>query len=80
MVANLFAFVVEVVGVYAYAVSSDESGVEREEVPFRRGCLNHVARLDAHAVENERQLVHQRDVDVALSVLNDFCSLGNLDA
>jgi hypothetical protein len=41
--------------------------------------FEHVARLDADALENFRQLVHQRDVEVTLDVLDHFRGLGGLD-
>ena len=40
----------------------------------------HFARVDADAVEDDRQLVHQRDVEVALRVLDHLRRLGHLDA
>ena len=55
-------------------------GREREEVPLGAGRGEHVAGANAHAVEDQRQLVHQRDVQVALGVLDDLGGLGHLDA
>ena len=34
---------------------------------------------DAHAIEDDRELVHQRDVEIALRVLDDLRGLGDLD-
>ncbi len=34
---------------------------------------------DAHAVEDQRQLVHERDVEIAPRVLDDLGGLGDLD-
>jgi hypothetical protein len=36
--------------------------------------------IDADAVENDRQFVHQGDVQVALRVLDDLGGFGHLDA
>ena len=36
-------------------------------------------RADAHAIEDERELVHQRDVEIALRVLDDLRGFGDLD-
>ena len=36
-------------------------------------------RVDAKLVEDERQLVHERDVEIALGVLDDLGRLGDLD-
>ena len=43
-------------------------------------ALQHLFGVDAHAVEDQRQLVDQRDVDVALRVLDHLGGLGDLDA
>ena len=39
----------------------------------------HVRGSDAEPVEDQRELVHQRDVEVALGVLDDLGGLGDLD-
>ena len=44
------------------------------------GGLQHFLGVDAEAVEDQRELVDQRDVDVALRVLDDLGGLGHLDA
>ena len=36
-------------------------------------------RADAHAIEDQRELVHQRDVEIALRVLDDLRGLGDFD-
>ena len=55
-------------------------GPERQEVPLGAGRLEHLDRVDADLVEDQRELVHQRDVEVALRVLDDLGGLGDLDA
>ena len=44
------------------------------------GGLQHFLGVDAEAVEDQRQFVDQRDVDVALGVLDDLGGLGDPDA
>ncbi len=70
----------QVVRVDADAVPAHQAGLELEEVPFRAGRLEHLRGVDADAVEDDRQLVHQRDVQVALRVLDHLARLGGLDA
>ncbi len=79
MVAERLGLRRQVVGVDANAVTADQTRRELEEVPLRAGGREHVARADTHAVEDERELVHERDVDVALRVLDDLRGLGDLD-
>ena len=52
-------------------------GRERQEVPLRAGRLEHVGVSDAEPVEDQRELVHQRDVQVALGVLDDLRGFGD---
>ena len=79
LVAELLRLHRQVVGIDADAVTADEAGPELEEVPLRAGGLEHVGGADAHAIEDDRQLVHQRDVEIALRVLDDLRGLGDLD-
>ena len=80
VIADLLRLVRQVVGVDADAVTADEAGAERQEVPLAAGGLQHFLGVDAEAVEDQRQLVDERDVDVALRVLDDLGGLGDADA
>jgi hypothetical protein len=72
MVAEHLRLVGEVVGVDADAVAADQAGPERQEVPFGSGRLEYLEGVDADTVEDDRELVNQRDVQVALGVLDDL--------
>ena len=80
MVAHALRLVGEVVGVDADAVPAHEAGAVLQEVPLRSGGFEHVAGVDSEAVKNEGELVHKRDVDVALGVFDCLGCLGHLDA
>ena len=54
-------------------------GRERQEIPFRSGRRQHVAGRDFKPIENDRQLVHQRDVEIALGVFDDLRRFGDFD-
>lgn len=41
----------QIVGVYTYAVTTHQTGLERQEVPFRGGCLQYVLSVDAELTE-----------------------------
>ena len=79
MVAHLLCLVREVVGVHADAVSAHQTGPEAQEVPLGARRRQHLAGVDAEFVEQQRQLVDERDVDVALGVLDDLRGLGDAD-
>src|SRR4029077_505674 len=50
------------------------------EIPLGAGRLQDLERVDADFSEDDRQLVHERDVQVTLGVLDHLCGFGNLDA
>jgi hypothetical protein len=80
VVADLLGLVGQVVRVHADAVAAHQAGAERQEVPLGAGGLQHLLGVDAEAVEDQRQLVDQRDVHVALGVLDDLGGLRHADA
>ena len=80
VIAERVGLVRQVVRVDADAVAADEARTKRQEVPLRSGGLEHLERVDADLVEDQRKLVHQRDVEVALRVLDDLRGFGDLDA
>ncbi len=79
LVAQLLGLAGQVVRIDADAVAADQAGREAQEVPLGAGRLEHVLGADAQPVEDERQLVHERDVEVALRVLDHLGRLGHLD-
>ena len=80
VIADRLRLVGQVVRIDADAVAADQARPERQEVPLGAGGLQHVFGVDAQSVEDQRQLVDQRDVDVALGVLDDLGGLGHFDA
>src|SRR4029078_9514618 len=56
-----------------------EPRTKRKEVPLRPGGGEHFVGVDADLVEDQRELIHQRDVQIALRVLDDLRGLGHLD-
>src|SRR3546814_6872324 len=65
IVADLLGLGGQIIGVDADAVAADQPRREGQEVPLGAGGGEHVAGGDLHALEDDRQLVHQRDVQVA---------------
>jgi hypothetical protein len=62
------------------AEAAHQAGVELQEVPFCACRLQYFQRIDSNLVENNRQFVHQCNVQVALRVLDHLAGLGDLDA
>ena len=79
MEADRFRLVGQIVGIDADAVTADEAGAERLEVPFGAGRLEHLPRLEPELLEQHGELVDQRDIHVALDVLDHLGGLGDAD-
>jgi hypothetical protein len=79
VVAELLGLVDQVVGVDRDAVAADETGAVVVEVPLGPGGLEDRLRVKPHLPEDDRELVHQGDVDVALDVLDHLRRLGGPD-
>ncbi|MNI50005.1 hypothetical protein D3C73_1046440 [compost metagenome] len=77
VVAHAFGLVQQVVRVHADAVASHQPRTERQEIPFAACGVEHILGVDAEAIEDQGQLVDQRDVDVALDVLHHLGRFGD---
>src|SRR6267378_8699281 len=80
VVADLLGPVGEIVWIDTDTVAADQAWAERQKIPFRAGDFQYLDGVEAKPVENDRQLVHERDVEVALRVLDDLRRFGCLDA
>ena len=79
MVTVFFGFVGQVIGIHTDAMSSDQTRVEFQKIPFGARSFDHIVNIDVHATEDDREFVHKGDVDVALGVLDDFSSFSDFD-
>ena len=80
VVAGRLRLLDQVIRIHADAVAADQARAERQEVPLGAGRFQHFGGVDAEPVEDQRELVDQRDVDVALGVLDHLGGLGHLEA
>ena len=80
VVADLFGLVGQIVGVDADAMPADHARTEGEKIPLAARCLENLERIDIEPVEDDRQLIDQGDVQVALGVLDDLGCFGDLQA
>jgi len=79
MIPELLGLVDEVIGVNGDAMTTDQSWRETDEVPLGRGSIDNRFGVESHLVEDDREFVEERDVQVPLHVLDDFCGLGGPD-
>ena len=52
---------------------------EFQEVPFRPRRFKHIAGINAGPIKDQRQFIHQRNVQITLGVFNHLGGLGGLD-
>ena len=69
----------EIVGIHPDAVPPHQPGAEGEKIPFRPRRLQNLQRVDALALKNQGQFIHQGNVEVTLGVLDDLGGLRSLD-
>ena len=79
VVTDLLRLVGQVVGIDADAVAAHQAGAKGQEVPFAAGGFQHFQGIYAEAMEDQREFVHQRDVEIALGVLDYLGGFGDLD-
>src|SRR3982074_724356 len=70
VIADLLRLVRQVVGIHPDAVAAHQSRPERQEVPLAAGRVQHFLGVDLQAIEEESELIDQRDVHVALRVFD----------
>src|SRR5690606_14332820 len=70
----------QIVWVNANAMTSDKSRAERQEVPFSSSCSENSLCVDTHLVEDDGKFIDERDIQIALRILDDLRSLSNTDA
>jgi len=80
VVADGLGFVGKVVRINTDTMSAHKPGTEWQEIPFGACGLQHGLGVDTHFIEDEGEFVDQRDIDVALGVLDDLGRFRNLDA
>ena len=79
MVPERFRLRRQVVGVHANAVPADKARRKGQEVPLRPRRRQDVGRPYLETVTDERELVHERDVQVSLCVLEHLGHFRDLD-
>ena len=79
MIAKCLGLVREIIGVHADAVTANQARPERQEIPFGRSGIEDLVCVDAHPLEDDRQLVDQRDVEIALGILDHLGGFGDHD-
>ena len=79
MVAKLLRLVCQIVRVYSDTVSAHKTRHKFEEIPLRSRGFQHCLGVNVHLMENHGKLIHERNVDVSLAVLDNLCRLSDFD-
>ena len=77
--ADRLRLVGQIIGIDADAVAADEARAIGVEIPFGAGGGKHLAGVEPEILEQHGKLVDQRDVHVALDVLDDLGGLRHPD-
>src|SRR5688500_8615790 len=75
MISEAFGLMCQVIRIHSYAMPSYQAGFKRKKIPLGSRCLEDFMRIDSDAIEDERQLIYKRNVNVALRVLNNLSGL-----
>src|ERR1022692_3737643 len=62
VIAQLVGFMRQIVRIDADAVAANQPRTERKEIPLRSSRLENLRCIDADLVEEQCELVHQRDI------------------
>ena len=79
MIARFFGAISQVIRIDADTVTADQPRLKWHEIPFCPCSGEDVTGIDVKRLEDQRQLVHECDVEIALGVLDDLCGFGDLD-
>jgi hypothetical protein len=80
VVAEFFGLMGEVIRIDSDAVSADQARTKWQKIPLGTRRLKHLLGVEAHAVKDQGQLVHEGDIEIALGVLNDLGGFCDRDA
>ena len=79
MVACLLGAKRQIIRIDPDAVAADQAGLEIQEIPFGPRRCQHVAGIDIERPKDQRQFVHESDVEVTLGVFDHLRRFGDLD-
>jgi len=77
MIFQLAGFLNQIIRVDADAVPSYQTRIEFQKVPFGSGSFQHIVSIDTYTAENNGKLIHQGNIDITLSILNNLCRFSN---
>ena len=80
MITEHLSLIGKVIRVNTDAVSAHKPRIKFKEIPLCSGCLQNRLCVDAHLIEDDRQLIHKSNIDIALAILDDLGGFRNLDA
>ena len=80
MIAELFRSICQIIRIHADAMTADKTGLESKRVPFGVHAGKNLICIDLQLIANDCNLIHERNVDIALAVLNNLDSFRRLNA
>ena len=69
----------QVIGIDTNAMSSHQTRCEFQKIPFGTGGFKYILGAHTHSIKNDRQFVHQGNVDISLGVFQNLCGLSHFN-
>ena len=79
VIPDSLGFMGEIIRVHTNAVPANQAGFEGQEIPLGSGCRQHFMGINLQPREDHRKLIHQRDIQITLGILDNLCRLSHLD-
>ena len=79
VIAQLLCLISKVVWVNTNAVAANQTRTESQSIPLSVHPIDNFVSVNAHTIKHHRQLIHESDINITLTVLNNLYRFGRLD-
>ena len=79
MITHHLRFISQIIWINTDTMPSNKSWIEFEKVPLCTGSFKNRFGIDSHFIKDNGKLVHERYIDVTLTVLYNLCCFGDLN-
>src|SRR5262245_32519167 len=80
MVSHGLSLMGQIIRIDSNTMASHQPWRKFQKVPFRPGGFEYSLCIDAETMEDERQFIHQCNIEIALGILNNLGCFCDLDA
>src|SRR5687768_7839361 len=79
MISETLRFVRQIIRIDPNTMTSNQSRLERQKVPFCSGCFKYFVCIDSDSFKDQRKFVHKCNVYIALRIFDYFGGLSDLE-